>query len=55
MHPNWGRDLTTFLQGIYYEPGKEPPSDGPPKLHLLIESNEEFRVRRLTPRHHFLN
>jgi len=31
-------------KGIYYEPGKEPPSDGPPKLHLLIESNEEFRV-----------
>ena len=31
--------------GIYYEPGKEPPADGPPKLHLLIESNEEWRVR----------
>jgi len=31
--------------GIYYDPGKEPPPDGPPKLHLLIESNEEFRVR----------
>lgn len=30
--------------GIYYETGKEPPSDGPPKLHLLIESNDEFRV-----------
>ncbi|KAH9045182.1 P-loop containing nucleoside triphosphate hydrolase protein [Lactarius pseudohatsudake] len=31
-------------KGIYYESGKEPPPDGPPKLHLLIESNEEFRV-----------
>jgi ATP-dependent RNA helicase DDX46/PRP5 len=30
--------------GIYYEQGKEPPPEGPPKLHLLIESNEEFRV-----------
>lgn len=33
------------MLGIYYDPGKEPPPDGPPKLHLLIESNEEFRVR----------
>ncbi|KAF8974340.1 P-loop containing nucleoside triphosphate hydrolase protein [Flammula alnicola] len=32
-------------KGIYYEHGKEPPAEGPPKLHLLIESNEEFRVR----------
>jgi len=31
-------------KGIYYEPGKEPPSEGPPKLHLLIESNDEYRV-----------
>jgi len=31
-------------KGIYYETGKEPPAEGPPKLHLLIESNEEFRV-----------
>ncbi|KAG2013496.1 RNA helicase, variant 4 [Coprinopsis cinerea AmutBmut pab1-1] len=31
-------------KGIYYEPGKEPPPEGPPKLHLLIESNEEWRV-----------
>ena len=31
--------------GIYYESGKEPPAEGPPKLHLLIESNEEWRVR----------
>jgi len=31
-------------KGIYYETGKEPPVEGPPKLHLLIESNEEFRV-----------
>ncbi|KAF6762360.1 pre-mRNA-processing ATP-dependent RNA helicase PRP5 [Ephemerocybe angulata] len=33
-------------KGIYYEPGKEPPPDGPPKLHLLIESNEERRVEQ---------
>ncbi|OCH90696.1 P-loop containing nucleoside triphosphate hydrolase protein [Obba rivulosa] len=33
-------------KGIYYEPGKEPPFDGPPKLHLLIESNEEWRVEQ---------
>ncbi|TFK94684.1 P-loop containing nucleoside triphosphate hydrolase protein [Polyporus arcularius HHB13444] len=33
-------------KGIYYEPGKEPPPEGPPKLHLLIESNEEFRVEQ---------
>jgi len=30
--------------GIYYDAGKEPPLEGPPKLHLLIESNEEWRV-----------
>ncbi|KAF9569353.1 P-loop containing nucleoside triphosphate hydrolase protein [Agrocybe pediades] len=33
-------------KGIYYEPGKEPPLEGPPKLHLLIESNEEYRVEQ---------
>ncbi|KAF8076257.1 P-loop containing nucleoside triphosphate hydrolase protein [Lyophyllum atratum] len=33
-------------KGIYYEHGKEPPFDGPPKLHLLVESNEEFRVEQ---------
>ncbi|KAG6840460.1 hypothetical protein C0991_006596 [Blastosporella zonata] len=33
-------------KGIYYEQGKEPPYDGPPKLHLLVESNEEFRVEQ---------
>ncbi|EJU06234.1 P-loop containing nucleoside triphosphate hydrolase protein [Dacryopinax primogenitus] len=31
-------------KGVYYDPGKEPPLEGPPKLHLLIESNEEYRV-----------
>ncbi|EIM88527.1 P-loop containing nucleoside triphosphate hydrolase protein [Stereum hirsutum FP-91666 SS1] len=31
-------------KGIFYEPNKEPPPEGPPKLHLLIESNEEWRV-----------
>lgn len=41
---NMGLDVA-FI-GIYYESGKEPPAEGPPKLHLLIESNEEFRVRR---------
>ncbi|KAF7776044.1 hypothetical protein Agabi119p4_4437 [Agaricus bisporus var. burnettii] len=33
-------------KGIYYETGKEPPAEGPPKLHLLIESNEEYRVEQ---------
>ncbi|KAH7887862.1 P-loop containing nucleoside triphosphate hydrolase protein [Phlebopus sp. FC_14] len=33
-------------KGIYYESGKEPPPEGPPKLHLLVESNEEFRVEQ---------
>ncbi|KAG7097101.1 hypothetical protein E1B28_004484 [Marasmius oreades] len=33
-------------KGIYYEQGKEPPLEGPPKLHLLVESNEEFRVEQ---------
>ena len=36
-------------KGIYYESGKEPPPEGPPKLHLLVESNEEWRVSRLKP------
>ena len=34
--------------GIFYEAGKEPGPGAPPKLHLLIESNEEFRVRLST-------
>ncbi|CCM04836.1 uncharacterized protein FIBRA_07029 [Fibroporia radiculosa] len=33
-------------KGIYYEQAKEPPPEGPPKLHLLIESNEEWRVEQ---------
>ncbi|KAG9017333.1 pre-mRNA processing RNA-helicase [Tulasnella sp. JGI-2019a] len=33
-------------KGIYYESGKEPGADQPPKLHLLIESNDEFRVEQ---------
>ncbi|KAF8165203.1 P-loop containing nucleoside triphosphate hydrolase protein [Crassisporium funariophilum] len=33
-------------KGIFYEHGKEPPVEGPPKLHLLIESNEEYRVEQ---------
>jgi ATP-dependent RNA helicase DDX46/PRP5 len=40
--------------GIYYDSGKEPPPDGPPKLHLLIESNEEFRVRCSIHRNWFI-
>ncbi|CEQ40239.1 SPOSA6832_01837 [Sporobolomyces salmonicolor] len=36
-------------KGIFYEPGKEPGPNDLPKLHLLIESNEEFRVCLLTP------
>ncbi|KAL8291751.1 hypothetical protein RQP46_002009 [Phenoliferia psychrophenolica] len=32
-------------KGVFYEPGKEPGPDELPKLHLLIESNEEFRVK----------
>lgn len=38
----------TVLLGIYYEPGKEPPPEGPPKLHLLVEANEEWRVSGLS-------
>ncbi|KAF4574846.1 pre-mRNA processing RNA-helicase [Pleurotus pulmonarius] len=33
-------------KGIYYENGKEPPPEGPPKLHLLVESHEEWRVEQ---------
>ncbi|KIJ70226.1 hypothetical protein HYDPIDRAFT_35642 [Hydnomerulius pinastri MD-312] len=33
-------------KGIYYDTGKEPPAEGPPKLHLLVESNEEYRVEQ---------
>jgi ATP-dependent RNA helicase DDX46/PRP5 len=29
-------------KGVYYEPGKEPPAEGP-QLQLLIEPNDEFR------------
>ena len=36
-------------KGIYYEQGKEPGPDQPPKLHLLIESNDEFRVSTHEP------
>lgn len=32
-------------KGTFYEPGKEPKEGELPKLHLLIESNDEFRVR----------
>jgi len=33
-------------KGIFYDHGKEPPLEGPPKLHLLVESNEEYRVEQ---------
>ncbi|KAG0140480.1 hypothetical protein CROQUDRAFT_53185 [Cronartium quercuum f. sp. fusiforme G11] len=33
-------------KGVFYEKGKEPGPDEPPKLHLLVESNEEWRVQR---------
>jgi len=37
--------LKTPSTGIYYESSKEPSSlEDPPKLHLLVESNEEWRV-----------
>lgn len=32
-------------KGIYYEPGKEPGPGQEPKLYLLIESNDENKVR----------
>lgn len=37
-------NASTFT-GIFYEAGKEPGPGQEPKLHLLIESNEEFRVK----------
>lgn len=33
------------MRGVYYPPGHEPEAGQEPKLHLLIESNEESRVR----------
>jgi ATP-dependent RNA helicase DDX46/PRP5 len=33
------------MRGIFYPPGEEPRIGAEPKLHLLIESNEESRVR----------
>jgi len=33
-------------KGVFYEKGKEPGPDEPAKLHLLVESNEEWRVQR---------
>ncbi|KDE05570.1 hypothetical protein MVLG_04065 [Microbotryum lychnidis-dioicae p1A1 Lamole] len=32
-------------KGTYYEPGKEPGPGDLPKLHFLIESNDEHRVK----------
>lgn len=33
------------MRGRYYQPGDEPNMGGEPKLHLLIESNDEMKVR----------
>lgn len=33
------------MRGRYYQPGDEPNFGGEPKLHLLIESNDEMKVR----------
>lgn len=33
------------MRGVYYPPGDEPALGQEPKLHLLIESNDEMRVR----------
>lgn len=32
-------------KGSFYDKGKEPGPDDPPKLHLLIESNDEMRIK----------
>lgn len=34
------------MRGVYYPPGNAPAPGQEPKLHLLIESNEELRVRQ---------
>lgn len=39
---NSGASIT--LKGAFYEKGKEPQEEEPPKLQLLIESNEEEKV-----------
>lgn len=31
-------------RGVFYAPGVEPPPGGEPKLALLVESNDEWRV-----------
>jgi ATP-dependent RNA helicase DDX46/PRP5 len=33
------------MRGVYYPPGEDPPITGEPKLHLLLESNDEMKVR----------
>jgi len=32
-------------KGIFYEKGREPQWDEPPKLHLLVEAKEEHKVK----------
>ncbi|KAI9638387.1 putative pre-mRNA splicing factor [Dioszegia hungarica] len=33
------------MRGVYYPPGEDPKIGNEPKLHLLIESNDESKVR----------
>lgn len=33
------------MRGVYYPPGEDPKIGSEPKLHLLIESNDESKVR----------
>jgi ATP-dependent RNA helicase DDX46/PRP5 len=33
------------MRGVYYPPGEDPPISGEPKLHLLLESNDEMKVK----------
>lgn len=33
-------------KGVYYEKGKDPGPDDPPKLHLLIESNDDLKIKK---------
>lgn len=42
---SWLTKQRLSLAGIFYEAGKEPGPGQEPKLHLLIESNDEFRVK----------
>lgn len=41
---NTGASVTS--KGAFYDKGKEPSPGDPPKLQLLIESNEPERIER---------